>query len=67
MGAIIKRKILRILYEVSAVWMWNKLKLRGSSRDKKGNERLVYFEDGFSKLTDCLKKKKIEANDGKIF
>ena len=40
---------------VSAVWMWNKLKLRGSSRDKKGGESLVYFGGGFSKLTDGIR------------
>lgn len=36
---------------VSAVWIWNKLKLRGSSRDKKGAESLVYFGGGFGALT----------------
>ena len=41
---------------VSAVWIWNKLKLRGSSRDKKGGESLVYFGGGFGALTDGIKK-----------
>lgn len=41
---------------VSAVWMWNKLKLRGSSRDKKGGESLVYFGGGFGALTDGIRK-----------
>lgn len=40
---------------VSAVWMWNKLKLRGSSRNKKGGESLVYFGGGFGKLTDGIR------------
>lgn len=40
---------------VSAVWMWNKLKLRGSSRNKKGGESLVYFGGGFGALTDGIK------------
>ena len=40
---------------VSAVWIWNKLKLRGSSRDKKGGESLVYFGGGFGALTDGIK------------
>jgi protoporphyrinogen oxidase len=41
---------------VSAVWMWNKLKLRGSSRNKKGGESLVYFGGGFGALTDGIRK-----------
>jgi protoporphyrinogen oxidase len=40
---------------VSAVWMWNKLKLRGSSRDTKGAESLVYFGGGFGALTDGIR------------
>jgi len=40
---------------VSAVWMWNKLKLRGSSRNKKGGESLVYFGGGFGALTDGIR------------
>lgn len=33
---------------ISAVWFWNKLKLRGSSRDSKGNEQLAYIDGGFN-------------------
>ncbi|MBX7137447.1 MAG: NAD(P)/FAD-dependent oxidoreductase [Oligoflexia bacterium] len=40
---------------VSAVWFWNKLKLRGSSRDTKGAESLVYFEGGFGAVTAGLR------------
>lgn len=40
---------------VSAVWIWNKLKLRGSSRNKKGGESLVYFGGGFGALTDGIR------------
>jgi len=40
--------------DVSAVWMWNKLKLRGGSRGSKGEERLAYFEGGFKALLDKL-------------
>lgn len=40
---------------VSAVWIWNKLKLRGSSRDKKGSESLVYFGGGFGALTKGIR------------
>jgi protoporphyrinogen oxidase len=50
---------------VSAVWMWNKLKLRGSSRNKKGGESLVYFGGGFGALTDGIRKS-LEALGVKI-
>jgi protoporphyrinogen oxidase len=39
---------------VSAVWFWNKLKLRGGSRGKGGEERLAYFRGGFGALADAL-------------
>ena len=35
---------------VSAVWFWNKLKLRGSSRNDSGAESLVYFNGSFGAL-----------------
>jgi protoporphyrinogen oxidase len=40
--------------EVAAVWMWNKLKLRGSSRDRSGREQLAYYRGGFAALADHL-------------
>jgi protoporphyrinogen oxidase len=40
---------------VSAVWFWNKLKLRGSSRDQAGGESLAYLEGGFRSITEQLK------------
>lgn len=40
--------------KVSAVWFWNKLKLRGGSRGKGGEERLAYFKGGFVGLVDAL-------------
>lgn len=43
--------------KVSAVWIWNKLKLRGGSRDKKGSESLAYYKGGFAALTKVLEKK----------
>lgn len=43
--------------DVSAVWFWNKLKLRGGSRGKGGEERLAYFKGGFVALADALAKK----------
>ena len=39
---------------VSAVWFWNKLKLRGGSRGKGGEERLAYFQGGFVALAEAL-------------
>lgn len=40
--------------QISAVWFWNKLKLRGGSRGKGGEERLAYFKGGFVGLADAL-------------
>jgi len=42
--------------KVSAVWIWNKLKLRGGSRNKKGGEALAYYKGGFAALTLELEK-----------
>ena len=39
---------------ISAVWFWNKLKLRGSSRGKHGRETLAYYRGGFAALVDQL-------------
>ena len=51
--------------DVSAVWFWNKLKLRGGSRGKGGEERLAYFKGGFVSLAEALAKE-IEKMGGKI-
>ncbi|MBB4196796.1 amine oxidase [Rhodoblastus sphagnicola] len=40
--------------DVSAVWFWNKIKLRGGSRGKAGEERLAYYKGGFVALADAL-------------
>ncbi len=50
---------------VSAVWFWNKLKLRGSSRGSKGEERLAYFRGGFVRLAEALAER-IAAAGGEI-
>lgn len=39
--------------EVSAVWFWNKLKLRGGSRGKGGEERLLYLKGSFARLAEA--------------
>jgi len=40
--------------EVSAVWFWNKLKLRGGSRGKGGKEMLAYYQGGFASLAESM-------------
>jgi protoporphyrinogen oxidase len=40
--------------EISAVWFWNKLKLRGGSRGKGGEEVLAYYKGGFAALAEQL-------------
>ncbi|MFL5574519.1 MAG: NAD(P)/FAD-dependent oxidoreductase [Gemmatimonadaceae bacterium] len=40
--------------EISAVWFWNKLKLRGGSRGKGGAEVLAYYRGGFAALAGRL-------------
>jgi protoporphyrinogen oxidase len=51
--------------EVSAVWIWNKLKLRGGSRGKGGEEQLGYYKGGFAELAYQLASR-IEAAGGRI-
>lgn len=40
--------------DVSAVWFWNKLKLRGGSRNQGGGEQLLYYQGGFAALAERL-------------
>lgn len=40
--------------QVSAVWFWKKLALRGNTRDNKGGEQLAYFKGGFGRLAQAL-------------
>jgi protoporphyrinogen oxidase len=40
--------------EISAVWMWNKLKLRGGSRGRWGAETLAYYRGGFAALLEKM-------------
>ncbi|XHU95809.1 MAG: NAD(P)/FAD-dependent oxidoreductase [cyanobacterium endosymbiont of Rhopalodia gibba] len=39
---------------ISAVWFWNKVKLRGGSRNKDGKEMLAYYRGGFAALAERL-------------
>ena len=50
---------------LSAIWMWKKLGLRGSSRSKDGRENLIYFNGSFEILTKKLQEQ-IEINNGTI-
>lgn len=40
--------------DVSAVWFWKKLVLRGGSRGNSGDEVLAYYKGGFAALADRL-------------
>jgi protoporphyrinogen oxidase len=40
--------------DISAVWMWNKLRLRGGSRGSRGQEELCYLRGGFQTLIEAL-------------
>ncbi len=51
--------------QISAVWFWKKLVLRGSTRDKKGGEQLAYFKGGFGRLADLLVEA-IRARGGEV-
>jgi protoporphyrinogen oxidase len=51
--------------EISAVWFWNKLKLRGGSRGKGGEEVLAYYKGGFAALAEQLARS-ICSNGGMI-
>ncbi|MBP1314844.1 NAD(P)/FAD-dependent oxidoreductase [Herbaspirillum huttiense F1] len=47
--------------KVSAVWFWNKLKLRGGSRGKGGEERLAYLKGGFVSIATRLAERITQA------
>lgn len=62
---LLKGKFGRYAEDVSAVWFWNKLKLRGSSRGENGKEYLSYYKGGFASLADSMKDEIIK-NGGNI-
>jgi len=51
---LLRGKFGEIADEIGAVWLWNKLCLRGGSRDKSGNEVLLYYRGGFTALAAAL-------------
>ena len=49
--------------DVSAIWLWNKLVIRGKSRNfKNSSEHLFYYKGGFSSLINDIKKILIKKN-----
>jgi protoporphyrinogen oxidase len=62
---LLKGKFGRYAEQVSAVWFWNKLKLRGGSRGEKGKEFLAYYKGGFASLAESMVKA-IQANGGSL-
>jgi protoporphyrinogen oxidase len=40
--------------QISAIWIWNKIVLRGGSRGADGREVLAYYKGGFAALADAL-------------
>ncbi len=62
---LLRGKFGALAEEVSAVWMWNKLKLRGGSRGRGGEELLAYFRGGFPALVQRLRQD-IERAGGRV-
>jgi protoporphyrinogen oxidase len=51
---LLRGKFGAVADDVSAVWFWNKLKLRGGSRGRGGEEQLAYYRGGFAALAEEL-------------
>lgn len=51
--------------EVSAVWFWNKIILRGGSRNARGSEELLYYPGSLQRVLDLLRLR-IESQNGVI-
>lgn len=51
---LLKGKFGEYAEEISAVWFWNKLKLRSASRRQGGGERFAYLKGGFATLAEAL-------------
>ena len=54
---LLKSKFDKDSDKVSAVWIWNKFKLRGNSRSNVSSENLGYLDNGFGYIIDVLEKK----------
>ncbi|NOZ79167.1 MAG: NAD(P)/FAD-dependent oxidoreductase [Acidobacteria bacterium] len=54
-GPLFHQKFASEAEKVAMVWLWGKLRLRGSSRTRSGmGERLGYMEGSFARLTNAL-------------
>ncbi len=62
---LMRGKFGEVADEVSAVWFWNKLKLRGGSRGKGGQEQLAYYRGGFASLAESMAQA-IAAQGGEV-
>jgi protoporphyrinogen oxidase len=62
---LLRGKFGRYAPEIGAVWFWNKLKLRGGSRGKSGEEQLAYYRGGFAALADQLATR-VRASGGRV-
>lgn len=60
--ALLKGKFGRCYEKISAVWIWNKFKLRGGSRSKSGGECLIYYKGGFKAMLDAIREKLLKEN-----
>lgn len=54
---LLRGKFGRYADEVAAVWIWNKLKLRGGSRGKGQEERLGYLRGGFGQALEAWERR----------
>ena len=62
---LVRAKFGRYADDVTAVWMWKKLVLRGSTRSSSGTEQLAYFKGGFGRLAAAIGAD-IEAHGGEV-
>jgi protoporphyrinogen oxidase len=58
---LLRGKFGRHAEEISAAWIWSKLRLRGGSRGRGGGERLAYFRGGFAALADAIVERIVEG------
>jgi protoporphyrinogen oxidase len=59
-GPLMRGKFGEYEEQVAAVWIWNKLKLRGGSRGKGQSESLGYLRGGFGRAIRALEKRLLD-------
>lgn len=62
---LLRGKFGRHAGDISAVWIWNKLKLRGGSRGKGGGESLAYVRGSFARVAEAMAAD-IRAHGGQV-